>query len=203
MTQKNSLHWNEIYSNKVEDDLSWFQREPTTSVYFIEKYGNPSESFIDVGCGTSTLVDELVKRGFENLTLLDISAQALEIVKQRIPDKNKITFIASDVLQWQPEEDFQIWHDRAVFHFLTEPEEISAYQILAKSKISHGGILILGTFALDGPPSCSGYQVSQYSAETIRKLFEPEFELIDSLEEIHETPWQSKQNFTWTAFRRV
>ncbi len=203
MTQKNSLHWNEIYSKKVENDLSWFQPKPTISVYFIEKYGNSSESFIDIGCGTSTLVDELVKRGFENLTLLDISAQALKIVKKRFPSENRITYIASDVLQWQPEEDFQIWHDRAVFHFLTRPEEISTYQILAKSRISHGGILILGTFALDGPTSCSGYRVSQYSAETIRKLFEPEFELIDSLEEVHETPWQSKQNFTWTAFRRV
>ena len=154
-------HWESIYSASPFSQVSWYEREPATSLRLIEEIAaGPSAAVIDIGAGASSLVDRLLAGGFRDVTVLDISRRALDEVRRRLGERAlPVTFIVQDVLRWAPDRQYDIWHDRAVFHFLTEPSEREAYVDLAARSIRSGGVLVVATFAADGPTHCSGLPV--------------------------------------------
>jgi hypothetical protein len=166
--------------------------------------GNPSAAIIDLGAGTSMLVDRLSDAGFVDLTVLDISAHALDEVARRLgPRATRARFICQDVLSWQPERQYDVWHDRAVFHFLSEEAGRSSYVSVAALAVRAGGAVIVATFAEDGPTRCSGLPVARYSADELADAFAPGFEPVHAERELHETPAGEVQPFTWMILRRV
>jgi SAM-dependent methyltransferase len=198
-------HWEAIYSTTGVTTLSWYEREPTCSLQFIERTGTPpSAAVVDIGAGTSTLVDRLLDYGFTKVSVLDISERALTEVRRRLGERAaRVTFIQHDVLTWQPDRRYDIWHDRAVFHFLTDSADQGSYVQLAGDTVSTRGWLLLATFALDGPTRCSGLPVSRYSAEEIGKTFSPAFGLVESQRELHLPPKGVAQPFTWVRLRHT
>jgi SAM-dependent methyltransferase len=198
-------HWERVFTTKGESDVSWFQEKPLPSLEQLVLVGaRPSSAIIDVGGGTSRLVDALVGQGFDNLTVLDISDAALSVARARLGDKaSRIKWITADVTKWRPAEAYDIWHDRAAFHFLTDRADQAAYVQRLKQALRPGGHVIIGTFALDGPEKCSGLPVARQSAESLAALLGPEFVLIDSRRYEHRTPWRTIQKFQFSAFRRA
>ncbi len=196
-------HWEKIYNSKRDNEVSWFQEKPETSVTLVERCssGNKEKSVIDIGGGNSLLVSELVKRTYSNLSVLDISKRALERNCERIPDA-PVKWIESNVLECELLMDIDIWHDRAVFHFLTDKKDILKYVEIVTASIIRNGYLILGTFAESGPEKCSGLLVTKYSETKFRELFRKKFELVECFEEVHHTPFDTEQNFIWGVFRR-
>ena len=193
-------HWDEVYATKDVASVSWFQSTPEVSLRLIELVPG---SAVDVGSGASTLVDSLLARGRRDLTLLDVSAEALEVTRRRLGDRGaEISFVAADVLQWEPGRTFDCWHDRAVFHFLTDPEQQAGYVRTASRAVAPGGGLVLGTFALDGPEQCSGLPTARYDADGLAAVFAVDFALEHAETEVHRTPWGSDQSFTWVLLRR-
>ena len=161
-------HWENIYKNKNEDEVSWFQQIPISSIKLIKSTGIDNPKIIDVGSGRSKLLKSLIDIGYNNLTYLDISEAALKKSKEFLEDQsNKVKWIAEDILNFKTEEKFDIWHDRAVFHFLTEQNQIKKYVDLVSRNISNDGYLIIGTFSENGPLKCSGLNVSRYSKKLI------------------------------------
>ena len=162
-------HWEEVFSTKAEDEVSWFQEYPKTSVEFFELFNLPLDAnIIDIGGGDSHLVDVFIAKGYKNIYVLDISANALERAKQRLGDKvNSVHWIVSDVVDFVPPVKFDFWHDRAAFHFLTTEEKIDKYIRIAENNIKQDGYLILGTFSENGPKKCSGLEIKQYSETSI------------------------------------
>jgi hypothetical protein len=157
---------------------------------------------VDVGAGTSTLVDELVRAGYGDLTVLDVSAKALEVVGARLGTAaGRVSYVDHDVLTWTPSRTFDLWHDRAVFHFLTSDDERKQYARVALTAMSEQGVLVIATFAEDGPESCSGLPVARYSADALAAVF-PTLRLIHSERVEHRTPWGAVQPFTYTVFMR-
>ncbi len=162
----------------------------------------PSSAIIDVGGGASRLVDNLLAQGFENITVLDLSAAALNSARARLGDKGEaVKWIVADATEWQPKDTYDVWHDRAAFHFLTNEKVQQAYIQRLKQALKRGGHLIIGTFALDGPEKCSGLPVARHSAESLSALLAPDFDLIDSRRHEHITPWQAVQKFQFSTFR--
>jgi SAM-dependent methyltransferase len=198
-------HWEALYSSTAPKNLSWYEREPTYSLRLIERTGPaPSTAIIDIGAGTSMLVDRLLDHGYNSVTLLDISVRALAEVSRRLGERaGGVLFIRHDVLTWQPDRRYDIWHDRAVFHFLTEATDQGRYVELVADTVCTGGWLLLATFAPDGPTRCSGLPVSRYSADQIAKTFSPAFGFIESLREEHLTPEGAVQPFTWVRLRHT
>tara|TARA_Y100000310_G_scaffold190110_1_gene190081 strand:- start:268 stop:909 length:642 start_codon:yes stop_codon:yes gene_type:complete len=200
-------HWEEIYCTKDYDEVSWYQTNPKTSINLILSANLDKEShIIDVGGGDSNLVDNLLNLGFKNISVLDISKKALEKSQQRLGEKAKIIkWIESDITDFDTENKFDIWHDRAVFHFLTSEEDIKKYADSVKKLLKPEGFLIISTFSIKGPEKCSGLNVTRYSEETMKKLFEEDnrFEHIKSLEEIHNTPFQTNQCFIYNVFKKI
>jgi SAM-dependent methyltransferase len=198
-------HWDKVFTTKGESEVSWFQETPSPSLELLGLVGaRPSSAIIDVGGGTSRLVDALVGRGFDNLTVLDISDAALSVARERLGDKaSRIKWIAVDVTKWQPAEAYDIWHDRAVFHFLTDRAHQAAYVERSKQALRRGGHVIIGTFALDGPEKCSGLPVARQSAKSLAALLGSEFVLIDSRRCEHSTPWRTIQKFQFSSFRHA
>jgi SAM-dependent methyltransferase len=192
-------HWDEVYATKPADTVSWFQPVPEVSLRLVESVGHPSSAFIDVGAGASTLVDELVERGWTDLTVLDVSAEAMHVRQGRAA---AVTPVISDVLTFEPQRTFDIWHDRAVLHFLTEPADVARYVELATRAVRPGGHLVIGTFAEDGPTQCSGLPTVRYDAEALTAAFGDAFTLVHSEREEHRTPWGAVQPFTWVVLRR-
>lgn len=193
-------HWETVYETKSPDEVSWTQQIPEISLNLIKSLNlNRSSKIIDIGGGDSKLVDYLLQEGFENITVLDISASALEKAKARLgANANKVTWIESDILDFNPTEIYDIWHDRAAFHFLTEETEINNYQLLTnKAVASH---LIIGTFSEEGPLKCSGLEIKQYTADSLNKIFNNHFKLISAIKEDHITPFNTKQNFLFCSF---
>jgi 2-polyprenyl-3-methyl-5-hydroxy-6-metoxy-1,4-benzoquinol methylase len=184
--------------------LSWYERDPTRSLRWIEETGwPPSAAVLDVGAGTSTLVDALLAAGFADVTVLDISQYALDQVYQRLGGASQaVTFIRHDVLTWQPARHYDVWHDRAVFHFLTETADCQRYLQVATDAVRAGGDLLLATFAEDGPTSCSGLPVCRYSAKDLTRVFSTDFALAGSDREEHLTPSGVVQPFTWVRLTR-
>ena len=200
-----SDHWNQVYDEKAHGDVSWFQQQPSVSLAAIERHveGNGG-AFIDIGGGESLLVDHLARRGWKDLTVLDISGSALEVVKRRMGEQAAtVRWIIADITRWRPERFYDVWHDRAVFHFLTQPAQRNAYRRAIQSGTHTGSIVVIATFAPDGPEKCSGLAVERYDSRTLSNQLGSDFELLEDWRETHETPWGSGQSFNWCVFRRA
>jgi SAM-dependent methyltransferase len=197
-------HWEEIFTTKAEDELSWFQPYPKTSIEFIEYFNLPLDAnIIDVGGGDSYFVDALLKKGYRNIHILDISKTALNRAKLRLgPNAHFVHWIVSDILEYKPEIKFDFWHDRAAFHFLTSQDRIQKYISLAGRSIRDGGLLVLGTFSEEGPSKCSGLEIKQYNETSMSLSFEKEFERIRCINEDHVTPFNTIQRFLFCSFRK-
>ena len=198
-------HWEKIYQTKdTAREVSWYQDTPKTSIDFILSTGvDKNANIIDIGGGDSRLVDRFLELGFKNIFVLDISVEALQKAKTRLGKKGKsVIYIEADILEFGTESRFDIWHDRAAFHFLTKEEDIVRYVEIAGKFIKPSGYLIMSTFSLNGPRKCSGLEVTQYSEDSIKKTFQKNFSHIRSFEEIHTTPFNTKQNFLFNLFKR-
>ena len=195
-------HWEKVYENKSPAEVSWTQERPEVSLQLIEEAKLPKNAtIIDVGGGDSKLVDFLLQDGYENITVLDISAKALEKAKKRLgKDADRVTWIVSDIADFQPMETYDLWHDRATFHFLTTKAQIEHYQSLTSNFVSKN--LIIGTFSKDGPLKCSGLDIVQYDEHSLSKIFENSFELIRCLTSDHITPFETVQNFQFCSFKK-
>lgn len=204
MSEK-KLHWEKVFATKQENEVSWFQPKPETSIDFFIKNNIPKNAkIIDIGGGDSYLIDNLLQMGYANLFLLDISANAIERIKNRLGAKTeKVTFIVSDILDFQPETTFDVWHDRASFHFLTTENEVATYKQLVSNSIAPNGFLFLGTFSENGPLKCSGLEIKQYSEAKFETIFGSEFSKIKCFEENHQTPFDTTQNFIFCEFKKI
>jgi 2-polyprenyl-3-methyl-5-hydroxy-6-metoxy-1,4-benzoquinol methylase len=198
-------HWRKVYTDKQPEDVSWYQPTPEQSLLALDRYGaEPSQSLIDIGGGASTLVDALLARGWRDLTVLDIAAPALAAAQARLGEAGAdVTWEVADITDWQPPSRYDIWHDRAVFHFLAEPEQRSAYIRALGHGLEPGGLAIFATFALDGPEKCSGLVVERYDADKLARTLGPKFSLAASWRDEHLTPWGASQAFTWCVFRAM
>jgi len=196
-------HWESVYQAKRADEVSWFQRVPARSLDLIQHLApDRSSRIIDVGGGASTLADALLATGYDALTVLDIAESALAQARARLGEEEaRIRWIAGDVRTIAlPEAAFDIWHDRAVFHFLTDPGDRAAYVAQVLKAVRSGGHVVVATFAEDGPAKCSGLPVMRYSAGALRREFGDAFDLIDVASELHTTPSRHSQSFVYCAF---
>lgn len=198
-------HWENIYKTKELKDVSWFQPTPETSLDFFKKLKVPSTAkVIDIGGGDSFLVDHLLDLGYQDISVLDISAAAIDRAKQRLGDKAKtVKWIVADAATFKPTEKYDFWHDRAAFHFLTDEQEISNYLQTAYENINPKGVLVIGTFSEQGPKKCSGIEIKQYSETTMADRLKSFFEKIKCIVVDHETPFNTIQNFVFCSFRRL
>ncbi|MGG5210849.1 class I SAM-dependent methyltransferase [Chryseobacterium sp. MIQD13] len=203
MTDTSKKHWENVYETKNPDEVSWTQKKPQTSLDFIHSFGlGKKAKIIDTGGGDSNLVDFLLEEGYENITVLDISAKALEKAKERLGEKaDKVTWITSDITAFEPSETYDIWHDRAAFHFLTTPEQVSKYISTAEKWVT--GFMVLGTFSKDGPKKCSGLDIQQYDDATLTEKFKSNFTKIKCFTQDHTTPFGTVQNFVFCSFKKI
>ena len=193
-------HWEKVYKTKAPDAVSWLQEHATRSLEMIQSIGAASNAqIIDVGGGASTLVDDLLTSGFKHVSVLDLSASALEVVRDRLgPLNQNVTWITGDIRTVDlPAHTYDIWHDRAVFHFLTDPADRMAYVRQVIRAVKPGGHVIVATFAPDGPEQCSGLPVVRYDPNQLHSEFGPAFELLEHTSEEHKTPWGSVQHFVY------
>ena len=197
-------HWENVFANKKETEVSWYQQKPETSINFFIKNIIPKDArIIDIGGGDSYLIDNLLDLGYTNLSLLDISKNAIERIKSRLGAKaEKVTFIVSDVLDFHPETTFDVWHDRASFHFLTSEDHIATYQRLVSQAIEEDGFLFIGTFSENGPLKCSGLEICQYSEGKFDNVFGNEFQKLYCFTENHQTPFDTEQNFIFCSLKK-
>ena len=195
-------HWEQVYETKLPEQVSWTQDTPTTSLLFIASYNLPKTArIIDVGGGDSKLVDYLLEAGYENITVLDISAAALNRAKHRLGIRAaKINWVVSDIVDFKPATNYDVWHDRATFHFLTTPAQIHQYLTVARSAVKH--YLTIGTFSENGPAQCSGLPVKQYEEEQLQAQLADGFDKIRCVTENHITPFNTAQNFLFCSFKR-
>lgn len=202
MNDKIKSHWEKVYQ-KDSMQFSWNQNYPNTSLNFIHDFNlSKSANIIDIGGGDSKLVDCLLDEGFENITVLDISSNALERAKNRLGVKSKkVKWIVSDVTEFMPDAVYDLWHDRATFHFLTNLTQIQSYMQKAKQSIK--GFLTIGTFSDNGPDKCSGLDVKQYNEEQLQNTLRNGFEKIKCITEDHLTPFNTLQNFLFCSFKRI
>jgi trans-aconitate methyltransferase len=194
-------HWDAAYTAKAEDQVSWFQEVPARSLAMIEKAA-PKGSVIDVGGGASRLVDALLAAGRDDITVLDISQVALDRARARLGDKAaRVAWICADITQWAPTRVWDVWHDRAVFHFLTDAESQDTYMKALTAATRPGSAIILATFAPTGPERCSGLPVQRYSPAGLAARLGKAFVLEDEGKEAHVTPWGATQDFVFATFR--
>lgn len=199
MSETRTEHWNSTYSGRGADELSWYERVPQASLDLIAALGvAPDEAVVDVGGGKSRLVDELAYRGFTDLAVLDVSSVALEAAAERVGADAGVEWIVADVLTWRPRHRYALWHDRAVFHFLVDPQDQAAY--LRTLDASGADNVVMATFAPDGPDSCSGLPVARYGPADLERLLVG-FDQIESRRVVHVTPWGAEQPFTYVAAR--
>ena len=198
-------HWENIYQTKELKDVSWFQIKPETSLDFFEQFNVPKTAkVIDIGGGDSLLVDHLIDRGYQDISVLDISSAAIDRAKKRLDDKAKnVKWIVADAATFKPTEKYDFWHDRAAFHFLTDQQEISNYLKTAQQNINPTGILVIGTFSEQGPKKCSGITIKQYSETTMTNQLKKFFEKIKCVTVDHKTPSETIQNFVFCSFRKI
>ena len=199
-----AAHWQTVYESKGEREVSWFQESPSPSLELIALSGARAISpIIDVGGGASRLVDALLAAGYADLTVLDLSDAALVASRTRLDAAgDEVNWIVADVTAWQPTRTYEVWHDRASFHFLNAPEEQAAYVACVRQAVKIGGHVIIGTFAADGPEKCSGLPVTRHTADSIAALLGADFILTDHRRHQHATPWQSMQMFQFSSFIR-
>ena len=202
--QDRKNHWENIYQTRSLEEVSWYQPTPETSLALIKEFDLPKAAkIIDIGAGDSFLVDHLLDLGFVNITVLDISASAIERAKQRLGNKSaNIKWIVADASDFQPKEQYDFWHDRAAFHFLTADKEIDNYIQTAANAVSKNGIMVIGTFSEQGPKKCSGIEIQQYSESTLVSRFLKHFEKIECFTIDHKTPFDTVQNFVFCSFKR-
>lgn len=204
MDMKRKNHWENVFSTKGEKEVSWYQQKPETSLSFFTENIIPKDAkIIEVGGGDSYLVDNLLDLGYTDVTILDISENAIERLKNRLGEKaNKVKFIVSDVVEFLPNVKYDIWHDRASFHFLTSDEDIKKYKELVSNFISKDGFLFIGTFSENGPLKCSGLEITQYTKEKFEKVFSNDFKVINSFTKDHQTPFDTIQNFIFCTLKK-
>ena len=197
-------HWEHIYTTKQLHEVSWFQPIPETSLNFIrELCPNKLAKIIDVGGGDSLLVDHLLELGYQDLSVLDISEAAITRAKHRLGEKaERVTWIVADIATFEPTAQYDLWHDRAAFHFLTNETEIKHYQEITRNHIVPNGHLVLGTFSDQGPKKCSGIDITQYTETTMSALFTERFEKVTCIYVNHPTPFNSMQHFIFCVFKR-
>jgi SAM-dependent methyltransferase len=197
-------HWENVYASRQPHEVSWTQAVPQTSLDFIRFFHLPrTAAIIDIGGGDSKLVDFLLTERFENITVLDISAKALDRAKARLGEKAaKVKWVVQDITAFEPGTAFDLWHDRAAFHFLTTAEQVAKYVAAARKSIKAGGYAVIGTFSDKGPDKCSGLPVQRYTEETLALQLGEEFTKIKCMQEDHTTPFDTKQHFLFCAFRR-
>jgi len=197
-------HWENIYETKSLEEVSWYQPTPETSLEFIQNLSLEKDaSIIDIGGGDSFLVDHLLESGYTNITVLDISEKAIERAKERLgKNAEKVKWIVSDITKFEPAEKYDIWHDRAAFHFLTDDNDISAYLEIAGKAVKQNGRLFIGTFSENGPKKCSGIEIRQYSEDSLSETFGSEFRKINCFTVDHKTPFDTVQNFIFCSFRK-
>jgi hypothetical protein len=198
-------HWRRVYEDKRPDELSWYQPSPETSLAALDSLGaDHACSLVDIGGGASALADALVERGWQDANVVDIAQPALAASKTRLGTRAKqVKWLVADVRQWRPGRTFEIWHDRAVFHFLTQPGDRAGYKRALAEGTCAGSRVIIATFAVDGPEMCSGLPVQRYDAPLLAAELDADFRLLRDWRETHVTPWGTEQHFQWCAFERV
>ncbi|MCA1386298.1 class I SAM-dependent methyltransferase [Bradyrhizobium sp. NBAIM03] len=203
-TSDRSNHWDHVYATKGEAEVSWYQDSPAISLAMIRAAGSDRDTtIIDVGGGASRLVDALLQDGYRDIAVLDLSANALAAAKKRIgPAASTVDWIVADATTWRPTRTYDVWHDRAAFHFLTDPRDRVAYVERLRSAVRPGGHVIIATFAPDGPEKCSGLPVQRHDSASLAAELGPEFKLVETRSETHHTPWHSTQAFQFSRFRR-
>ena len=198
-------HWEHIYQTKQLNEVSWYQPVPETSLGFFRQFNVPvTAKVIDIGGGDSLLVDHLLGKGYQDITVLDISEAAVDRARRRLGDKaEKVKWIIADASKFQPSEQYDFWHDRAAFHFLTGEQDVSNYLIAARNDIKPEGILVIGTFSEHGPKKCSGTDIQQYSENSMTERLKEGFEKIQCITVDHKTPFDTVQNFVFCSFRKT
>jgi len=199
-------HWAQVYATKAANKVSWYQEHPELSLAFIRSTGVAANgSIIDVGAGASTLVDHLITAGYTDITLLDISEAALAVARTRIETRiAKVTWLVGDITTIPLEHHrYDVWHDRALFHFLTDPFQQKRYVEQVLHAVKPGGHVIVATFALDGPENCSGLDTTRYDAASLHGVFGNSIRLVDSRNETHHTPWGTEQRFIYCYCRKM
>ncbi len=198
-------HWREVYEAKRPEEVSWYPPVPGPSLDALERLGIGSKAtLVDVGGGAAGLVDALLDRGWKDLTVVDVAAPALEASRGRLGSRaNEVEWQVADIRRWRPARTFDIWHDRAVFHFLTGAADREAYVQTLPLATHSGSHVIIATFALDGPEQCSGLPVRRYNAEMMAAELGGGFSPIAAWRQVHTTPWGATQNFQWAVFRRA
>lgn len=203
MKENRKKYWEQVYLTKNPEELSWTQAVPKTSLDFINSFNLPKNAgIIDIGGGDSLLVDFLLLKGFQNITVLDISATALEKAKARLGEKSKLVkWIVTDILNFRPVEPYCVWHDRATFHFLTEENQIAAYLKITEEWVAR--YMVMGTFSDKGPGKCSGFPVKQYTETQLQNQLSNTFTKIKCINEEHITPFNTKQRFLFCSFNKT
>ena len=198
-------HWETVHATRGETEVSWFQESPEPSLRMIERAGiGPSASVIDIGGGASRLVDALLDRGFGSITVLDLASAALARARARLGDRAAaVDWIVADATTWSPPGRYDLWHDRAAFHFLTEEAQRAAYVARLRSALGPGGHAIIATFALDGLERCSGLPIVRYDGEGLARALGPGFERLETVADLHRTPGGGEQRFQFSLFRRL
>ncbi len=198
-------HWENIYQTKELNEVSWFQPKPETSLNFFEEFAISSTAkIIDIGGGDSFLIDHLLLLGYIDITVLDISNSAIERAKKRLgSNAEKVKWIVSDIVDFEPTKSYDVWHDRAAFHFLTNKEDREKYVSIADKGLTNDGLLIVGTFSETGPLKCSGVEIQQYSEISLIEQMKSKFQKINCFTIDHTTPFNTIQNFLFCSFKKV
>lgn len=197
-------HWEKVYREKQISELSWYEEKPKTSLYFLKKFHLPKTAkIIDIGGGDSFFVDNLLEHGYSDVSVLDISISSLDKAKKRLGSKSKnVKWILSDIIDFDPVDKYDLWHDRAAFHFLTSEHDIKSYIKIIKNHIKPEGYLILGTFSEKGPEKCSGLKIKQYSEISMSERLKNFFKKIKCIRVNHRTPFDTIQKFVFCGFQR-
>jgi len=206
MTTEDTIkdHWEAVYRTKAPDTVSWYEETPALSLDLARAHADRRAAAIDIGAGASPLAGALLREGFADVSALDISGEALAVARRALSeDAARIGWIEADITRWRPERRYGLWHDRAVFHFLTDPADQSAYAETLRAALAPGGVAIIGIFAPDGPEMCSGLPVQRQDAETIGRVLGDGFALVETRRHDHRTPKGAVQRFQFSVFRRT
>ena len=196
-----SEYWDHRYATIGDTEVSWFQDTPQISLDLIGRVVDHGASVVDVGGGASRLVDRLLDAGYHDVTVVDLSQQALNAAHGRLGD-SPVTWVVTDIRDWQPDRTFDVWHDRAAYHFLIDPDDQQRYWQLVRDSVPRGGHVIVATFAEDGPEKCSGLEVMRHDEGSLQRELGGGFELLETRRETHLTPWQTVQEFVYARFQR-
>ncbi|MCL6249769.1 class I SAM-dependent methyltransferase [Altererythrobacter sp. KTW20L] len=203
MTEDRKSHWEDVYTTKADDSVSWFEDSPALSVSLITRAAPARGAAIDIGGGGSRMPEALLDLGFTDVACLDLSAAALDVARQRMGEAaGRVRWIVADIAAWQPDRQYDLWHDRAVFHFLTRPEDQAHYAAAVAKGLAPGGIAIIGTFAPDGLERCSGLPVMRHDGHSLSAILGPGFTLLSELRHDHVTPGGMVQKFQFSTFRK-